>query len=120
MSKFKNFFPKKLDPQKRDLYFEFPNLIKTYKIYAYILYIFCLFRNFPRTRSKYSKVFNLFAFEICYISYRAYRIEISIVIRNCGIVIITSNSSHMEVKFRILPAGMNLFFFFFFLISHIS
>lgn len=80
MSKFKNSFPTKLSTKKR--YFtsripEFDKNLRDIRVYS----IFCLFRNFRfRTRGRYSKVFDLFAFEICYVSYRAYRIEISIVI----------------------------------------
>lgn len=37
MSKFKNFFRRNYS-QKRDFYFEFPNLIKNYEIYAYIIF----------------------------------------------------------------------------------
>lgn len=74
MSEFKNFFPTKLDPRKRE-FFTSNSRIKTYKIYAYILRIFCLFKNFPRTRGKYSKVFDLFAFEIeIFVMFRIVRI----------------------------------------------
>lgn len=38
MSKFKNSFPTKLSTKKRSLLPEFPNLIKTYEIYAYIAF----------------------------------------------------------------------------------
>lgn len=115
MSEFKNFFPTKLDPRKRE-FFTSNSRIKTYIRYTRIYYAFSAslkislvqgvniqkFSTYLRLKLKF-----LLRFVSC-VSYRDFD-------RNyCDIVIITSNGSHMEVRFRILPAGMNLFFFFFF------